>query len=160
PQFSRHKSLSANEVPRSKPRDSDIQALLGNLRTLVSQYAAWHFDPDTARSVLLDHFHTATLDGFGCAGMPLAISAGGAVVQYLNDTQPSALAQLVDLRTYTTDRFMLLDGATRRNLELTRSMRGTAQGSLLGVLDRTLTPMGARLLHTWLNQPLLERAAI
>ena len=160
PQYSRQKSPPAETVEHNKPQASEIQALLGNLRTLVSQYAGWHFDPDTARAVLLDHFHTATLDGYGCSGMPLAISTAGAVVQYLKDTQPAALAQLIDLRTYSTDRFMLLDGATRRNLELTRSMRGTAQGSLLGVLDRTLTPMGARLLHTWLNQPLLERAAI
>ena len=92
--------------------------------------------------------------------MPLAISAAGALVQYLRDTQPGALAQLVDLRTYSTDRYMLLDSATRRNLELARSMRGTAQGSLSSVLDCTLTPMGGRLLHTWLNQPLVDRAAI
>ena len=138
----------------------DLQALTEGIHSPVSTLPAWHFDTDTARQTLLDHFKVGTLDGFGCAGMPLAISAAGAIVQYLRDTQPGALAQLVNLRSYSTDQYMLLDSATRRNLELARSMRGTAQGSLSSVLDCTLTPMGGRLLHTWLNQPLIDRTAI
>ncbi|MBI5877173.1 MAG: DNA mismatch repair protein MutS [Chloroflexi bacterium] len=126
----------------------------------VTPYPAWRFDADTARRALLDHFKVGTLDGFGIAGSPPMTAAAGAIVQYLKDTQAAALAQLTDLRAYSTDSYMLLDAATRRNLELTRSMRGDARGALLSVLDQTLTPMGARLLHTWINQPLLDRAQI
>ncbi len=158
-----HESLQ-RELERLQP--AEVIMPDGNASPLISPnfplspYALWHFDHETARQALLDHFNVSTLDGFGCAGMPLAVSAAGAIVQYLKDTQPGALAQLVDLHTYSSERFMLLDAATRRNFELTRSVRGQAQGSLMGVLDATLTPMGGRLLHTWLNQPLLERVAI
>jgi DNA mismatch repair protein MutS len=147
------------EVAARSPA-SDLQALVAGFQSPVSVLPAWRFDADTARQALLDHFKVGTLDGFGCAGMPIAISAAGAIVQYLKDTQPGALAQLVDLHTYSTDHYMLLDSPTRRNLELARSVRGTAQGSLTSVLNCTLTPMGGRLLHTWLNQPLVDRAAI
>lgn len=142
------------------PKTAGLSPLTAGISSPVSTLPAWHFDPDTARQTLLDHFKVATLDGFGCAGMPLAIAAAGALVQYLRDTQPAALALLTGLRTYSTDQYMLLDSATRRNLELARSLRGTARGSLASVLDRSLTPMGGRLLHTWLNQPLIDRAVI
>ena len=87
--------------------------------------------------------------------------AAAAVLAYLQQMQPSALSLLTRLRTYTAGEFMMLDEATRRNLELTETMRGgDLKGSLLGVLDETLTPMGSRLLRRWLNQPLLDVAAI
>ncbi|MBI1802584.1 MAG: DNA mismatch repair protein MutS, partial [Chloroflexi bacterium] len=149
--------LQPAEVVVYDPPDTDLPFAIPYP---LSPYPAWHFDVDTARQSLLDHFKVGALDGFGCAGLPLAISAAGAIVQYLKDTQPAALAQLPDLHTYSTAQYMLLDAATRRNLELTRSLRGAAEGSLLAVLDRTLTPMGGRLLHTWLSQPLLESDAI
>jgi DNA mismatch repair protein MutS len=114
-----------------------------------------------AEQALLDHFSVATLEGFGCAGKPLAVRAAGAILHYLRETQKGALAQLVALRTYTTARFLTLDPATRRNLELTETLRERkVRGSLLGVLDQTMTPMGGRLLHTRLTQPLVDRAAI
>ncbi|MFL7808192.1 MAG: DNA mismatch repair protein MutS, partial [Anaerolineae bacterium] len=103
----------------------------------------------------------ATLDGFGCAGKPLAIQAAGAVLYYLRETQKGALAQVVSLSTYTTERYMTLDAATRRNLELVETIRERkVHGSLLGVLDLTLTPMGGRLLRARLAQPLLDRAEL
>lgn len=124
-------------------------------------YPAYRFEPGTARQVLLDHFGVTTLDGFGCEGKPLAIRAAGAVLQYLQETQKGALAQLTTLRTYSTDRFLVMDPTTRRNLELTESLRERrVQGSLLGVLDRTLTPMGGRLLRARIAQPLVDREAI
>ena len=126
----------------------------------LTLYPNWHFDVETARTALLKHFQVSTLDGFGVAVMPQAIGAAGAIVQYLQETQAGPLTHLTALRAYSTDAFMLLDAATRRHLELTRSVRGDAAGSLLGVLDHTLTPMGARLLHHWVQQPLLERASI
>ncbi|MGQ9466985.1 MAG: DNA mismatch repair protein MutS [Anaerolineae bacterium] len=124
-------------------------------------YPAYRFEPGTARQFLLDHFGVATLEGFGCEGKPLAIRAAGAILQYLQETQKGALAQLTTLRTYSTDRFLVMDPATRRNLELTESLRERrVQGSLLGVLDRTLTPMGGRLLRARIAQPLVDRKAI
>jgi DNA mismatch repair protein MutS len=126
-----------------------------------SAYADWHFDQGNAQRALLEHFGVASLDGYGCAGLPLAVSAAGAIVQYLAETQKAALPQLTQLATYSTQAFMNLDAATRRNLELTATIRGGAvRGSLLGVLDDTRTAMGARLLRQWISQPLLDLAAL
>ena len=118
-------------------------------------------DLESARQTLLDHFHVASLDGFGLGALPLATRAAGTIVQYLQDNQKAALTQLAVLKTYSTQSFMTLDAATRRNLELVASIRGgTVKGSLLGVLDETRTSMGARLLREWLTQPLLDLDAL
>src|SRR5439155_10213519 len=85
-----------------------------------------------------------------------AIAAAGAVLQYLEETQPAAVAHLGDLSTYSTEAFMVLDPATRRNLDLVQGPDGSTARSLLGVLDLTETPMGGRLLRRWLTQPLLD----
>ncbi len=132
-----------------------------NLQVHPTPYPAWRFEEATARQALLDHFRVASLAGFGCDDRPLAVAAAGALLQYLQETQQGNIAQIASLRTYSISEYMLLDEATRRNLELTESIRGgTVHGSLLGVLDATLTPMGGRLLRKWLNQPLLDVAAI
>ena len=124
-------------------------------------YPRWHFDKDNAERALLNHFGVASLQGYGCASAPLAIAAAGVIVQYLEETQKAALQQLAALSTYSTQSFMTLDAATRRNLELTSTIRGnSARGSLLGVLDDTRTAMGGRLLRQWVNQPLLELPAL
>ncbi len=121
----------------------------------------WRFEISHARQALLDHFQVATLAGFGLDGQSLAIRAAGAIVQYLGETQPGALAQLAGLRSYSTERFMALDPATRRNLELTETIRERkTHGSLLGVLDATRTAMGGRRLRAWISQPLLDRAEL
>jgi len=120
-------------------------------------YEPWRFEVEGAREALLAQFGASSLEGYGCQGLPLAISAAGAIVQYLEKTQKAALEQLDGLRTYSTEAFMTLDSATRRNLELTQTIRTrSVQGSLLGVLDQTVTSMGGRLLRRWLSQPLLE----
>jgi DNA mismatch repair protein MutS len=107
------------------------------------------------------HFGVSSLDGFGLHNKPDALRAAAAVLAYLQQMQPKALGLLTRLHTYTLGAFMLLDDATRRNLELTETMRGgDSQGSLLAVLDETRTPMGSRLLRRWINQPLLDVAAI
>ena len=133
--------------------------------THITPLPAWKFEYGNARQALLDHFSVGTLAGFGCEGQTLAIRAAGAIIQYLRETHAAGqgLTQITGLTTYTTSAFMTLDAATRRNLEITETIRGTlraAQGSLLGVLDATRTPMGARLLRAWLSQPLLDRAKI
>ena len=123
----------------------------------LSSVADWVCDYAGAEQTLKDHFRVSTLDGYGLVGMPHAIIAAGAALHYLKTTQKNSLAQLTTLRTYTTESFMVLDQFTRRNLELTETIRsGKKRGSLLGVLDHTITAMGARLLRTWMTQPLLD----
>lgn len=119
------------------------------------------FDPADCRGRLLDHLGTASLEPHGCADLPLATAAAGAALWYLQENQISDLAHMRDLTTGSPETTVGLDGVTRRNLELTRTLRdGRVQGSLLGVLDRTVTAMGARLLRRWIQQPLLNPAPI
>lgn len=123
----------------------------------LSSVADWRFEKGNAEGALTQHFRTRTLDGYGLGEMPAAVRAAGAVLQYVRDTQRSTLAQLTTIRAYSTATFMVLDPFTRRNLELTETIRSRkTEGSLLSTLDRTVTAMGARLLRTWINQPLLE----
>ncbi|MYD10187.1 MAG: DNA mismatch repair protein MutS [Chloroflexi bacterium] len=123
----------------------------------LSSTQDWTFEVAGARQLLLDHFRVSSLAGFGLDDKPDAVAAAGAVLQYLSVTQKQSLDQLVSLRAYATDSFMVLDQFTRRNLELVETIRGgKARGSLLGILDRTVTPMGKRLLRKWINEPLLE----
>ncbi len=129
---------------------------LGHLTPLPT----WHYELGKCEQTLLEHFRAATLEGFGLKGHPLALRAAGALVQYLGATRPDALPLLASLRCYSLSEFMLLDAATRRNLELTETLRGEVKGSLLGVLDQTVTPMGKRLLRAWVSQPLLDEARI
>ena len=110
---------------------------------------------------MLTHFAAGSLEGFGLESHRVAVRAAGALLQYVSETQREGLVRLDSLRSYSTTEFMMLDPATRRSLELTETIRGRAvQGSLLGVLDATLTPMGGRLLRRWLSQPLLDLEAL
>src|SRR5690606_22932630 len=123
----------------------------------LTPVADWRFEFTGAEQALMQHFRVRTLAGYGLAEVPCGVSAAGAILHYLRETQKDNLAQLTSIRSYSTAAFMVLDQFTRRNLELTETIRGrTTRGSLLDVLDRTVTAMGARLLRTWINQPLLE----
>ena len=127
----------------------------------VTAQPDWRFELQRTEERLQSHFGTSTLAGFGLADRPLASRAAGGLLAYLGDTQEAVLPLLTRLSTYTLDDFMALDGATRRNLELTETLRtGDVRGSLLGVLDAAVTPMGRRLLRTWLVTPLLDRERI
>ena len=140
-----------------EPQDSSVHLLIANLHPLLSKVEPWQVEPDTAAAALKRHFAVASLDGYGLHNKPDALRAAAAVLAYLQQMQPKALSLLTGLHTYTLGAFMLLDESTRRNLELTETMRGgDAKGSLLAVLDSTLTPMGSRLLRRWINQPLLD----
>ncbi len=122
--------------------------------TRVDEY--W-FDLETAQQTLIDHFQVASLEGYGCAHLPLAVRAAGAIIRYLQENQKAALGQLDRLTTYSIQSFMVLDAHTRHNLELFSSARwGASSGSLLSVIDLTKTAMGGRLLKKWLGQPLLD----
>ncbi len=128
---------------------------LGAARLSPLQDAA--FAPDVAAERLRDHLDVATLEGFGCMGRPLATAAAGAALHYLRSNQISDLAHIVHLSTYDLAAYMTLDEVTRRNLELTQTLRdGRRKGALLDTLDRTLTAMGRRMLRRWLIQPLLD----
>ena len=120
----------------------------------------WHFDLDTATRLLCRQFGVSDLAGFGCADLPEAIQAAGCLLQYVLDTQRSALPHLRGLATETRDEALVMDAATRRNLELDRSLSGHHEHTLVGVMDETATPMGGRLLRRWLNRPLRDRAVL
>lgn len=123
----------------------------------LSPYESWHYELGRCTDTLKEHFGVVTLDGFGLRGKPMAIRAAGAILAYIEDTQRQSLKLLNHLSTYTLDEFMVLDAETRRNLELTETIRtGKTHGSLLGVLDYTSTPMGGRLLNQWVSKPLLD----
>jgi DNA mismatch repair protein MutS len=123
----------------------------------LTPIADWKFERAHAENTLTQHFAVRTLEGYGVGEMPAAICAAGATLRYLGETQRGQIAQLTTMRPYSTASFMVLDQFTRRNLELTETIRHRqTKGSLLGVLDRTITAMGARLLRTWINQPLLD----
>jgi DNA mismatch repair protein MutS len=121
----------------------------------------WRFETGRSTEALKKQLQASTLDGFGLRGLHTAIQAAGALVQYLQDTQPAALNLLTSLHTYQLDACMLLDASTRRNLELTETIRnGEVEGSLLSILDDTITPMGHRLMRQWVSKPLLDLPAI
>jgi DNA mismatch repair protein MutS len=154
-------SRALPEVERLRPSEIIIGSstdLIGwELTTPVTRLDDFWFEPEIARKTLLEHFGVSTLEGYGCAHLPLAIQAAGAIIHYLQETQKSALGQLTRLSTYSTNTFMALDEQTLTNLEIFRNSRtGTTEGSLLGVIDLTKTAMGSRLLRRWLGQPLLE----
>ncbi|HEY0233176.1 MAG TPA: DNA mismatch repair protein MutS [Dokdonella sp.] len=119
--------------------------------------APWHFDAATATRELARFFGTRDLSGFGCEGLPLATAAAGALLGYVEETQKSALPHLTGLAVENANETIALDAATRRNLELDTHASGHVEFTLLGVLDRSITPMGARLLRRWLHRPLRAR---
>ncbi|MDQ6693727.1 MAG: DNA mismatch repair protein MutS [Chloroflexota bacterium] len=136
----------------SNGRNNALEAMqLPNLTNTGGE--AWALDP--ARRRLLRHFRATSLEPYGCARLPLATRAAGALIAYIEETNRSALQQLARLVTYSTEHYMALDPHTRRNLELTESQSGR-RNSLLSVLDETRTAPGSRLLGRWLNQPLLD----
>ena len=152
------------EIARLSPAEilasEDAQDLNG-LEVHISRLPPWRFALDHADEALRGHFKVGTLDGFGLGGKPLAVRAAGALLDYLSETQPSVLPLLDELSTYGLDDFMVLDPATRRNLELTATLRtGEVKGSLLSIIDASVTPMGRRLLRQWINQPLLDAGRI
>ena len=135
---------------------------VGEEGPMVTEREAWEFDSELGRDQLVEHFRVSSLEAFGIeSGDSAAVGAAGALLRYLNELQPSGMSHLACPRVERPGRIVPLDEMTRRNLELVESMRGgETSGTLLGVLDRTLTPMGARLLRQWLLAPLVNRADI
>ncbi len=147
------------ELTRLHPAEiihPDNQILPDGISGHLSALPAWKFEPGKCNETLLAQFKSSTLVGFGLKDHSLAVRAAGSIVQYLKETQPDALNLLTSLRVYSLNEFMTLDASTRRNLELDETLRGERKGSLLGTLDYSITPMGKRLMHQWVSQPLLH----
>lgn len=152
------------ELVRLRPAEilhPDQLVLPDGLPGHTTAWPAWRFEPGRCQESLMRHFAVASLDGFGLREMGLAVRAAGAIPQYLAETQPAALRLLTRLSTYQLSEFMILDASTRRNLELTETIRsGSMRGSLLGELDYAVTLMGKRLMRQWVSKPLLDVAQV
>lgn len=139
----------------------DIEDLKGRLNIAIYPLDPHYFDEDRCRKGLLKHFHVNTLQGMGIEDFQAGIIAAGALMLYLTDTQKISLDHFTHLYPYLTSRYMFLDSATRRNLELTETLREKQKrGSLLGILDKTKTAMGARCLRQYIEQPLIDKDQI
>ena len=139
----------------------DFEELKGRTHTAVFPLENWYFEEDTCRRTLQEHFHVNALQGLGLADFAFGTLAAGALMQYLYETQKNALAHITHVIPYVSGKYMLLDSSTRRNLELCETMREKQKrGSLLWVLDKTKTAMGARTLRSYIEQPLIDKAAI
>lgn len=121
---------------------------------------SWRFDLGRCTNLLLDHFNIISLNSFGLEGKSASIQAAGALLQYVKEKSPNSLQATNEIHFYNLSEFMVLDSYTRSNLELTESFHGKSEGSLLSVIDKTITNMGKRLLLKWINQPLLNAASI
>lgn len=149
--------LNPAEILIPEPLQLEENGLAGHL----TRFPEWRFEEDRCQELLQKHFQVKTLDGYGVRGFPFAIRAAGAILQYLEGNRSDSLKLLTGLSRYSLQEFMTLDAATRRNLELTETIRaGTTAGSLLGILDHTVTPMGKRLIRQWVSKPLLDVASI
>jgi DNA mismatch repair protein MutS len=142
-------------------RQLQQELMFADLERCVNLLPDWVFETQSAEKQLCSFFKVAGLQSFGCDGLPAAQSAAGAVLHYLQQTQKDELRHLRALSTYHIRNFMVLDDSTRRNLELTATMQdGKKRGSLLGVLDRTVTAMGGRTLRQWIHYPLIDAEQI
>ena len=138
-----------------------IEDMRNRLRIAVNVQEAHYFDEDGTKKLLKKHFKVAGLTGLGIEDFPVGILAAGALLKYLYETQMSSMSNITHIYPYLTSRFMLLDSATRRNLELAETLREKQKrGSLLWVLDKTKTAMGARMLRSYIEQPLIDKQQI
>lgn len=160
----------ADELVRLSPSETLLPTSAGEVETervrqaaggIVTAWHDWTFDRDNARRALLEHFQVKSLTGFGVEELGPAVAAAGAVLAYVKDTQKGPLAHLTRLERHVAEGRMFLDRQTQASLELTETMRtGERKGTLLWVLDRTRTPMGARLLRDWVTAPLAKTADV
>ncbi len=150
----------SGEIERLNPAEillDEDQQLPGAPRAGITHRPAWHFDSVSAEQQLTKQFRVKDLSGFGCEKLSLAIGAAGAILEYIKDTQKSALPHITGLKTEQHDEAIILDAATRQNLELERNLAGGQEHTLAAILDSTVTSMGGRCLRRWLNRPLRDR---
>ena len=139
----------------------DIDDLKGRLGICVFALDPWYFDDQLCQKTLIEHFHVGNLEGLGIADYDSGVIASGALFLYLKETQKTALSHMASIRPYSAEKYMLIDSSSRRNLELVETMREKQKrGSLLWVLDKTKTAMGARTLRSYVEQPLIDAEEI
>ncbi|MGB0867651.1 MAG: DNA mismatch repair protein MutS, partial [Granulosicoccaceae bacterium] len=148
-----------NELARLRPAELLLDECQEYIDTITEHKGtrrrpSWYFETETAERLLKEQFKTRSLQGFGCADMPLAIAAAGCLLQYAKDTQRSALPHLRSLQVEQQSDSVILDAATRKNLELDINLSGGQDFTLAWVMDRSATAMGSRLLRRWMHQPL------
>ena len=139
----------------------DIDGLKNRLQVFINPLDARYFDEDAAKKLLIKHFKVSSLIGLGVDDFPNGVVAAGALLQYLTDMQKSDITNITHIYPYLASKFMLLDSSTRRNLELVETMRDKQKrGTLLWVLDKTKTAMGARTLRSFIEQPLIDKESL
>lgn len=139
----------------------DVEDMKYRFNTSIEALEPWYFDDELCERAMKDHFGVSSLDGLGLKDYSIGVIAAGAVMQYLNETQKTSLTHITSITPYVASKFMLLDSSTRRNLELAETLREKQKrGSLLWVLDKTKTAMGARLLRNYIEQPLIDKEEI
>lgn len=164
-----HEQDLANEIFRLRPSECLVShkfrqkhaGLLKDLQQshnfLLSTQDDWRFEHQSAYGFLVNHFQVHNLDGFGLKGMTAGINAAGAMLNYLQDNLCLSLNHIQEIRTYSTSQYMSLDRITQKNLEIISSLNdGSRKSTLLNILDKTCTPMGARLMRNWIKLPLLS----
>ncbi len=153
------------ELERIKPAEiliSEDDTLYNQLESAkgLRRQPPWYFEFDTCQRLLTEQFGTKDLSGFGCDGMTQAILAAGCLMQYVNDTQRTALPHIQGLRVERSEDSVLLDAASRRNLELEINLSGGQENTLASVIDKTTTAMGSRCLRRWINRPLRDQSQL
>ena len=139
----------------------DFDDMRHRLGITISALEAWYFSDDLAENTLKDHFHVKSLEGLGLSDYGCGVIAAGALLKYLYETQKNELDHISAIHPYSTGKYMLIDSSSRRNLELVETLREKQKrGSLLWVLDKTKTAMGARMLRSYVEQPLIDKAEI
>ncbi len=139
----------------------DFEDLRDRLHICVFPLDTWYFDDEGAKRTILEHFKVHSIEGLGLADFPTGALSAGALLRYLIETQKNSLSQLTKITPYVTGKYMVIDTSARRNLELTETLREkNKRGSLLWVLDKTKTAMGARLLRSFVEQPLIDGGEI
>jgi len=151
----------AGELERLRPAEllisEEYQPVAGLFEQRgICRLPAWHFDGETAERLLSNQFGTRDLSGFGCADHPVAVAAAGALLQYVQNTQRGVLPHLRGISVERRGDAIIIDAATRRNLEIDNSLSGHSRNTLAGIMDRTLTAMGSRMLRRWINRPLRD----
>ncbi len=151
------------ELERLQPSEilhAENTPLQTNNHTALKTLPDWHFDLEASRRALCQQFSTLDLAGFGCDDFSVGLEAAGALLGYAKLTQGQAISHICSMQVYSADRYVRMDAATRRNLEITRTLRGEPAPTLLSLLDTCTTNMGSRLLHQWLHHPLRDRAVL
>jgi DNA mismatch repair protein MutS len=156
-------NIAPSEIIINKQQKYEVEELLSDLSLKISytKLDAWIFEDDFAEEILLRHFKTQSLKGYGLEKFDVAKIAAGAVLHYISETQKGKLAHIRDISFYNPSEYMLLDYATRRNLEITYSINEENQnGTLISILDKTITAQGGRLFKKWITRPLNDLGKI